>query len=129
MIRVLLTKAAVAAMLLIAAAGCTSEAHAADDFTPAQKYLSAAALAVTVLDWRQTSDIHRHAGMYEMNPLLGRHPTQAEINRYFGLGMLATAAIVYYLPSKYRTAALTFYVVTETAVVGHNVSMGLRVGF
>lgn len=42
-------------------------------------------------DYQQTLDIKNHPGMYEMNPVLGKHPSDTAISAYF----IAVNAIIF----------------------------------
>lgn len=45
--------------------------------------LSALFIFLLFLDFIQTTDIKNHQGMEEVNPLLGKHPSDARIKNYF----------------------------------------------
>ena len=85
-----------------------------------------AALAVTTMDWAQTRHIARNPDVWaEMNPLLGKHPDIARVNRHFALGILAGAALAHYFP-QYRMAGLKTLFVIEAFVAGRNAYLGVR---
>lgn len=85
-----------------------------------------AALAVTTMDWAQTRHISAYPQVWtELNPLLGKHPDAARVNRHFGIGILAGAALAHYFP-QYRMAGLKTVFVLEAFVVGRNAYLGVR---
>lgn len=79
-----------------------------------------------VMDWRQTLDIKRHPGMYETNPILGRHPHDDKINAYFAGTLLAHAVVSYLLPGKYRHIWQGLSIGAEGYQVYANYQLGLR---
>jgi hypothetical protein len=111
----------------------------------------AGALTVSVLDWGQTRDLARrqdHACLTGTTPtetkttcysspvysegtnfLLPKHPTTAQVDKSFALGMAATAGLAYVLPQTYRRWFLGGVIVLEAATVVHNHRIGLKVDF
>ena len=89
-----------------------------------------AAGAVLVADWLTTRDMTKryNEGYYEMNPLLGRNPTTAQVNRHFAIGIPLTFLIAHYL-DEYRKPYLMGVTVIEAIIVGNNLSIGLRVRY
>lgn len=82
------------------------------------------------IDWGQTREIvRRHGDYHERNPLLAKHPTMGEVNRYFGLAMAGTAAACFMLPAAWRQPLLGGIFVLESVTVLHNRSIGLRFSF
>lgn len=49
-------------------------------------------IVMLLLDMAQTLDIQNHAHMYEINPILGRHPPNWKIYLYFAAWILIVAA-------------------------------------
>lgn len=101
----------------------------ASPFTADDWWREAAFAGLLVMDWQQTHDIGRHPGMYELNPLLGRHPSAGRIDRYFAASLAAHAVIAYALPAPQRRMFQNATVVAEAVVVGRNAYLGLRVTF
>jgi len=103
---------------------------AAADWSGADTARQAAFLALGVADWGQTLSIARHPeSMGETNPLLGRHPSVAEVNRYFALALTAHSAIAQALPRPYREAWQYVWIGLEGRAVRNNWRAGLRVEF
>lgn len=94
--------------------------------------------ALFVADALQTLDIKNHKSMYETNPILGKHPSDAEVMGYF-IGTFAIHSVVaYYLPdllfkpktaSLFRKGIITLSIGVESAVIHHNYQMGIKVKF
>ena len=85
--------------------------------------LLAAEISLAV-DYQETRAISRHTGCYEQNPMLGKHPSGAAINRHFVLSAIALPVVYYKLPGgKYVVAGFT---IGEAAIIAHNERMGLH---
>lgn len=106
-----------------------SHAHSADRLSEADLVGLGAIGAAYVIDYRQTLDIKNHAGMYETNPLLGKHPSDVKVRNYFIASGLTTLGVVYLLPKEYRKYLIGGVLAVEVAVIGHNKHIGLRVNF
>ena len=105
-------------------------AHA-DSWESKDSYLLGGALGMMAVDWAQTRDIKNYplSTVHEANPLMGSHPSDAAINRYFVLAMGGTALAAYALPLSYQRKFLGGVLILEAATVLHNHSIGLRFNF
>ena len=106
-----------------------SAAHSAD--LPNEEY---AYLGVATLDMLTTLDIKHHHDMWEINPVMGRHPSDAKVLTYFAVTDLLHAGITYELVEHNAPKALVkgweyFSIGFESGYVAHNLSMGLRFSF
>jgi hypothetical protein len=100
------------------------------DWTAGDTALEATFFAVTIMDWKQTREIHDHHGMYEENRYLGRNPDADKINSYFPVMMAAHAAIAAALPAgKLRTTWQALWIGIEVETVHHNYQAGLAIHF
>lgn len=99
-------------------------ATAADKWDKIDISLGVAATALKVLDWRQTKFAMESGNYFEMNPLLGRYPSQNKIDAYFALSSLLQFGIAHYLPSVWRKAWLIGWV----GLSGNNVYRNYEVG-
>lgn len=115
--------------LLLALTLLTGYAQAADPFTKGQVAGIAALGLVTYQDYKQTLDIKNHPGMYEVNPLLGRHPSDERVRNYFVGASLTTLAVLYVMPSKYRKYVIVGGLAMELSVTQGNKRLGLRGAF
>ncbi len=115
------------ALLLLA---LSSQAHAFDDWSLTDSVLATTAATAYVIDWRQTQSIARDPQrFYELNPLLGSHPSVGDVNRHFALNGLVVAGIAEALPHTYRDLYLGGVTVTEGLFARHNYKIGLRFAF
>ncbi len=76
-----------------------------------------------LIDWGQTQEIARNPDYYERNAILGRNPTEAEVNRYFiltGIGhhLIARWLDKYRLPYQQATFFINFIAVTGNFTAG-----------
>lgn len=110
----------------------SSKAFAGDyfrDWETKDTALLSAALATTAVDWGQTLYVAKHPEKYERNPFLSRHPSVAEVNRYFGFVMLGTIGLSAVLPVTQRRWALGGLLVVETVVIVSNNHVGIKMAF
>ena len=104
-------------------------AQAADDWSRTDKALAGAALGTTLMDWSQTRYIARHPDQYrELNPTLPDHPTTGQVDAHFAGSILVGGLIANWLPSDYRKWFLGGVTVFEIGTVGHNFSIGIKMG-
>lgn len=101
----------------------------AQSWTDEQRTLGAMYMTAHAIDWAQTRQIIREPGMWERNPILGRHPSRARVNAYFVITPIVGALLLDYLPSQHRTTALKVITTLEIATVAHNHYIGVRVRF
>jgi hypothetical protein len=97
--------------------------------TPVQVHTELIFMGTLLLDYSQTRDIKNHAGMYEINHILGQHPSDAKIRNYFlavGVGhYLVTKA----LPNEYRPYWQWGWIGIELLTIAHNRQIGLQFKF
>jgi hypothetical protein len=129
----------VAALLL-----CAGAAHA--ERPPPTWYetsLLVAAEASLAADMLQTLDIKRHSdvswnyygtlltrpGLWETNPILGQHPSDAKVAVYFAGAALATGAAWYALPSRWRMLVPLGVLALQIPQLVRNGNCGLSIRF
>ena len=108
--------------------------RAADPWTKEQVYWELGYQAVLLVDWRQTSNIHKtwgdnpeirtHNGgeLIERNPLLGRRPKQSTINKVCISSAVGHLLISNYLHTKWRTRWQKVTFAIEAIVITDNYS-------
>lgn len=89
----------------------------------------ATALAFTAADWNQTTHIHDDPFRPETNVVLGQHPSQGRINRYYAAFSAGEVLLAYKLPQPYGERAMWITAGVEAGYVAHNYKVGLRVRF
>jgi len=72
------------------------------------------------IDWHQTRNLNYDGGYYELNPILGKYPTNSEVDRYFIITGAGHALITRLLPPKYRKYWLSLTITIEGFVVIRN---------
>ena len=104
----------------------------------AQDYaLEGTTIAALALDWRQTSNIHldnciRDNLEYhreELNPILGKHPSQQDINQYFAVSAAVHVLVAAQLSGRWRTAWQMTWIGLEVGTVERNYKLGIRLNF
>ena len=102
-------------------------AHAFDSWDRTDKVLGGVYLVATAMDWRQTVYIAHHPDKYyEMNRILGEHPSEASVNQYFLASVAVKLTVAHILPSKWRKIWLGAMIGSSTALVVHNNSIGIK---
>ncbi len=106
----------------------TSPVHA--EWTKKDTAFQLTYTAVHLADWGQTLDIARNPdSYYEINPIVGKHPSVGRVNTYMALSLIVHTGISYLLPSKYRRWWQIGTIGVTTSLVIHNNSVGLKVRF
>lgn len=81
------------------------------------------------LDYGQTSNISSRPDRYtETNPIMGEHPSQKDVNKYFASVMLTHALINALAPKKYKNLYNDIVVPVQGATVLSNQDLGLSLG-
>lgn len=68
-------------------------------------------------------------GFDEANPLIGKNPTRARVNRYFAASALTHLGLSYFLPPKWRRGFQYATITLQAVVVGRNAAMGIKMKF
>lgn len=106
------------------------QANAFDKWTKTDTGLQVTYGVLHIIDWGQTLDIARNPDkFYEMNPLLGKHPSIGKVNTYFIGTLIGHTAIAYILPSKYRRIWQIVWIGIEGKTVVNNFSIGVKCGW
>lgn len=87
--------------------------------------LAISVLTLLLIDCRQTLRIKYHPNMWEINPFLGEHPTDAFIICYFIFCAVFFTASMIFLPFGYAIAWGVAWLIVEAGVVWHNYNKGL----
>lgn len=101
----------------------------ASDWTEADANRQRLVLGTLYVDYKQTKDIKNHKGMYETNPLLGRHPSDVRIRNYFLLAGVGHTALVYNMRPDMRRKVQYATIALQLAVILHNKQIGLNYEF
>jgi hypothetical protein len=106
--------------------GCTFPVKTDRTWTKENTILEITSIALDAVDWQQTREIAYRPDKYaEANPILGSHPKDVEVNRYFGIMRLVKSAAVYATPNPYRKWLQRIFIGVTATVTGHNYSLGL----
>jgi hypothetical protein len=115
--------------------------------TPTEIGLEAAVIASLIIDWGQTRDLAKQdikvvrtydtgwevtklcKDNTETNPLLGRFPSLASVNRYFISALILQPIILRMMSHKWRMRFLTGTLAIQLVMVNHNRQIGLKVRF
>jgi len=107
-------------------------AQAADPWKTGDKVIYGIYLSALAVDYSQTSYFLEKTNYEESNPLLGKHPSQGQVNFYFISAAIIPAILAHFIPGKYRTPALGLLALLEIRPVLHNAitpGIGFRLPF
>lgn len=83
-----------------------------------------------IIDWGQTVDIAKNPGKYyEINPLLGKHPSVEKVHKYMIASSLIHYVVSTSLKSKYRKYWQYVTIGITGTLIMHNYRIGLRINF
>ena len=88
--------------------------------------LAVTSSATIASDWLLSVDAVRRGNFDEMNPLLGSHPSVGRLNTYNVLVLGGNLAIGRALPARVRTLWFTAVSSFESAIVLHQINIGLH---
>ena len=95
---------------------------------PIDYALAASTTGLIVVDWSQTVHFHEYPNKGELNPLLGKHPSEGRVNLLLSLATLTNLGGLR-LPPVSRRCWYVAVLVGETWAVAHNARLGWRIGF
>lgn len=84
-------------------------------------------LILLFVDFRQTIDIKNHPGMYEINPILGKHPSDTKITIYFILSSIIFAIVALFLQEPAKFIWLAVWAGMEVWAIQNNIKHGLKI--
>lgn len=102
---------------------------AGDKWTQEDTAYQAVFITALSCDWLQTKEIARNPNYYETNFILGKYPSQNEVDFYLLSAAILHTGIAYYLPKEYRRIWQCFWIGVEMNCVRHNYSSGIRINF
>lgn len=102
----------------------------AEDWDNIDKALFGAQIGLQVIDTLQTNYARQHPERFEeANPIFGKRPNMLLVIGVKSLFVSGLYWIVVDMPSRDRKLILGVADTIELAVVGHNISLGVKVGF
>lgn len=115
--------------VLFALSLATSRADS-DTWTRADTIRETTYYALHLADWNQTRQIAANPDKFhELNPILGEHPSTADVDRYFVATAVIHTGIAYALPADWRHAFQYFTIGGQVATVAWNYRVGLKIRF
>lgn len=83
-----------------------------------------------IIDWGQTRYIsHNGDRYYEMNPILGKHPSTDKVDAYMISTFLGMWALAYVIPEPYKKFFIGSGIVLEGGLAIHNNNIGIKIDF
>jgi hypothetical protein len=114
----------------------------ANDWTNTQKLQEEVFLTLIACDWYQTREAQANnkticdnkgncttTNQEDLSPILGKHPSNSKIATDMILGSALHYLVADYLPTDTRSLFLSGTIAFEFAIVAHNYSIGLKLGF
>lgn len=107
--------------------GCTASRS---NWSKEDTYRQVAVTSLMAIDYMQTMEIARDPDNYhENNPILGNHPSEAEVTAYFLMSYAVTSGISLALPDNLRPWWQYLIIGIEGGATANNFSIGLGFGF
>ena len=101
-----------------------------DEWTKSNTKLEATYFMLHIIDWRQTRYIAKNPdNFYEINPILGEHPSVEEVDRFAALSMLGHVTISYLLPKKWRKYWQVGTTVIKLSLIINSEIVGIKIDF
>ncbi len=97
-----------------------------DSWDTTDKALLVGCAALWYMDYQQTLQIVEDENRYELNPFLGENPSKDRVNMHFAGSFALNYFIADKLNSKNRKKYLSIMVMFESAVINHNVQVGIK---
>jgi hypothetical protein len=101
--------------------GC---AYASDPWTSGDTIRESVYLTMLAIDWGQTNNglytPHKDYEGYELNPIIGRHPTKTNLAIIIASTAIGHGIISYLLPEDWRAGFQYVTIGMEITAVGHN---------
>lgn len=94
-----------------------------------EKTLYIVSNGLLVADWLTTHELVIHRDYHETNIILGRHPSQNDINVYFSFVLAANYLLYKTLPLDSKKSYLYAVILIETTVVGLNTAQLLSFNY
>lgn len=103
--------------------GCSSSSWT---WTKQNTALEVVATGLHVADWMQTRYIAAHPDrFYEINPLIGKHPSDGQVNTYFALSHAGAMLATVLMPNPYRMWFQSLRIGVSGYLVSFNASKGI----
>lgn len=116
------------ALILLASSNVAFAEH--DEWTADDTKRQAVYLVLHTIDWGQTRNIANNPKQYyEINPVIGEHPTTGRVNGYFLATALLHTGIAYVLPADWRKSFQYVTIVIEAGVTNRNRNLGVKIDF
>ncbi len=105
----------------------TPNIQAADEWKADDIKLEVLYLGLKTIDWMQTRYASAHPEKYyEVNPLMSRRPSDAEVNQYFLATAIGHIVIAHLLPAKYRKWWQYGFITISSGCIANNINAGIK---
>jgi hypothetical protein len=91
-----------------------------DDWSTGQLVAEGTVVAAMAEDYHQTLQFKHYPALHEVNPLLGKYPSDTKIKRYFGSALVGQIALADLLGSSNRSLFLGGVLILEIGTVASN---------
>lgn len=111
-------------LLFLALPGYAEEEK--NNWTKADTVRELTFVALHGFDWRQSRYIAKHPDdYYEINGLIGRHPSTSRVDKYFIITGAVHAGASYFLKPEWRKGWQVVTVAGKVSIISHNCQIGL----
>lgn len=91
--------------------------------------LQALSTLLLMADCIQTLGIKNNPNLYEVNVLLGKHPSDVKIITYFTLCVASLLGVTYYYQNIYSVVGMSLLSLLELFVIRNNLKNGLSLNY
>ncbi len=112
-------------------AGCSTHASNWKEWDTEKRTVFAASNIALVADWSTTINITKRydENYHERNPILGRHPSRGDVNKYFVARTMLNYQMARYLPDPWDKWSLSFTTLVHGKAASDNIGLGLEFDF
>ena len=97
---------------------------------PVDQILYYSSNMMSIVDWSQTRYIAENPDKYwEVNPLLGKHPSRARVDNYFMSWWIVNQFVARVMPEDFARVYLAGNLMLELTLVDYNVGVGVKCDF
>ncbi len=105
----------------------TLNIQAADEWRAEDIKLEVLYLGLKTIDWMQTRYASTRPEQYhEVNPLMSKHPSDAEVNQYFLATAIGHVVVTHLLPAKYRKWWQYGFITISSGCIANNINAGIK---
>ena len=118
-------------LVCITLAGCSTHASNWKEWDTEKRTVFVASNIAIAADWGSTLNLTERydENYHERNPILGRHPSRGDVNKYFVARTMLNYQMARYLPDPWDKWSLSFTTIVHSKAASDNIGLGLEIDF